>query len=205
MLLLQMPSLRRKHGSLTTDSRESCLMMLFSLSVFRLWYISWLRSWRKWLTLGLKGLAGGPSAVPRPWDGLVAMASTQPLAKSRQQLQQSRPMGERQSSSDISSDRLRTRTDVWVLQDRRRTDERVKIKGKKSEWQNRYQGVFLSWETDRQPESRLHSWMVECQWKFLPEKCSPSRLLGPLQSLSSSASVACSLLFRADAGAVARC
>lgn len=44
MLLLQMPSLRRKQGSLTTDSRESCLMMLFSLSVFRFWYISWLRS-----------------------------------------------------------------------------------------------------------------------------------------------------------------
>lgn len=105
MLLLQMPSLRRKQGSLTTDSRESCLMMLFSLSVFRLWYISWLRSWRKWLTLGLEGLAGRPSALPRPWDGLVDMPSTQPLAKSRQQLQQSRPMGERQSSSDISSDR----------------------------------------------------------------------------------------------------
>lgn len=129
MLLLQMPSLRRKQGSLTTDSRESCLMMLFSLSVFRLWYISWLRSWRKWLTLGLEGLAGRPSAVPRPWDGLVDMASTQPLAKSRQQLQQSRPMGERQSSSDISSDRWRVRNGVWVLQDRRRTDGCVKIKG----------------------------------------------------------------------------
>lgn len=105
-------------------------MMLFSLSVFRLWYINWLRSWRKWLTLGLEGLAGRPSAVPRPWDGLVDMASTQPLAKSRQQLQQSRPMGERQSLSDISSDRWRMKKDVWVLQDRRRTDGCVKIEGK---------------------------------------------------------------------------
>lgn len=130
ILLLQIPSLRRKQGSLTTDSRESCLMMLFSLSVFRLWYISWLRSWRKWLTLGLEGLAGRPSALPRPWDRLVDMASTQPLAKSRQQLQQSRPMGERQSSSDILSDRWRMRKNVWVLQDRRRTDGCVKIKVK---------------------------------------------------------------------------
>lgn len=44
MLLLQMPSLRRKQGSLTTDSRESCLIMLLSLSVLRFWYINWLRS-----------------------------------------------------------------------------------------------------------------------------------------------------------------
>lgn len=103
LLLLQTPSLSRKQGSLTTDSSESCLMMLFSLSVFRFWYISWLRSCRKWLTLGLVGLAGRPPAVPRPRVGLRDTESTQPLARSRQQLQQSRPMGERQSSSDISS------------------------------------------------------------------------------------------------------
>lgn len=105
MLLLQIPSLRRKHGSLTTDSSESCLMMLFSLSVFRFWYISWLRSWRKWLTLGLVGLPGRPPVLPRPWAGLVDMDSSPPLARSRQQLQQSRPMGERQSLSDISENR----------------------------------------------------------------------------------------------------
>lgn len=94
--LLQIPSLSRKQGSLTTDSSESCLMMLFSLSVFRFWYISWFRSWRKWLTLGLLGLPGRPSV------GLLDMESSPLLARSRQQLQQSRPMGERQSSSDIS-------------------------------------------------------------------------------------------------------
>lgn len=98
LLLLHTPSLSRKQGSLTTDSSESCRMMLFSLSVFRFWYISWLRSCRKWLTLGLAGLPGGPPAVPGPWP-----ESAPPLARSRQQLQQSRPMGERQSSSDISS------------------------------------------------------------------------------------------------------
>ncbi len=101
MLLLQIPSLSRKQGSLTTDSRESCLMMLFSLSVFRFWYISWLRSWRKWLTMGLVGLVGRPPLVPRPWAGLLGKESSQPLARSRQQLQQSRPIGERQSSSVI--------------------------------------------------------------------------------------------------------
>lgn len=47
--------------------------------------------------------------------------------------------------------------------------------------------------------------MVGCQCKFLPEKCSRTRPLGPLLSLSFSASAACSLLFRADAGAAARC
>lgn len=112
MLLLQIPSLRRKQGSLTTDSRESCLMMLFSLSVFRFWYISWLRSWRKWLTLGLVGLPGRPPVVLRPWAWLLDMESLQPLARSRQQLQQSRPMGERQSSSDISEDRWIKRKDA---------------------------------------------------------------------------------------------
>lgn len=112
MLLLQIPSLRRKQGSLTTDSRESCLMMLFSLSLFRFWYISWLRSWRKWLTLGLVGLPGGPLVALRPWAWLVDMESLQPLARSRQQLQQSRPMGERQSSSDISEDRWIKRKDA---------------------------------------------------------------------------------------------
>lgn len=66
MLLLQIPSLSRKQGSLTTESSESCLMMLFSLSVFKFWYTNWFRSWRKWLTLGLVGLAGMPPAVPRP-------------------------------------------------------------------------------------------------------------------------------------------
>lgn len=96
LLLLHTPSLSRKQGSLTTDSSESCRMMLFSLSVFRFWYISWLRSCRKWLTLGLVGLPSGPPAVPRPWP-----ESAPPLARSRQQLQQSRPIGERQSSSDI--------------------------------------------------------------------------------------------------------
>lgn len=101
MLLLQIPSLRRKQGSLTTDSRESCLMMLFSLSVFRFWYISWLRSWRKWCTLGLVGLGGRAPAVPWLRVALLDRESSHPLARSRQQLQQSRPMGERQSSSDI--------------------------------------------------------------------------------------------------------
>lgn len=115
MLLLQIPSFSRKQGSLTTDSKESCLMMLFSLSVFRFWYISWLRSWRKWLTLGLVGLAGRPPVVPRPWVGVLDMESTQPLARSRQQLQQSRPMGERQSSSDMLSDRLMKIHDVQGL------------------------------------------------------------------------------------------
>lgn len=105
MLLLQIPSLRRKQGSLTTDSSESCLMMLFNLSVFRFWYISWFRSWRKWLTLGLEGLPGMPS------PGLLAldMESSQPLARSRQQLQQSRPMGERQSSLDILKGQVKTK------------------------------------------------------------------------------------------------
>ncbi|MEQ2198327.1 hypothetical protein XENOCAPTIV_011268 [Xenoophorus captivus] len=102
MLLLQMPSLSRKQGSLTTDSRESCLMMLFSLSLFRFWYISWLRSWRKWFTLGLVGLGG---RAPADRDGLPDRESSQPWARSRQQLQQSRPMGERQSSSDILAGR----------------------------------------------------------------------------------------------------
>ena len=111
LLLLQMPSLSRKQGSLTTDSRESCLMMLFSLSVFRFWYISWLRSWRK--TLGLVGLAGRPP-VPRPRAGLPDMESSPPLARSRQQLQQSRPMGERQSSSDISDDRWMQKKEAQV-------------------------------------------------------------------------------------------
>ncbi|MED6286950.1 hypothetical protein CHARACLAT_011370 [Characodon lateralis] len=97
-----MPSLSRKQGSLTTDSRESCLMMLFSLSVFRFWYISWLRSWRKWFTLGLVGLGG---RAPADRDGLPDRESSQPWARSRQQLQQSRPMGERQSSSDILAGR----------------------------------------------------------------------------------------------------
>lgn len=114
LLLLQIPSLSRKQGSLTTDSRESCLMMLFSLSVFRFWYISWLRSWRKWLTLGLVGLPGRPPVVPRPWAGLLDMESSPPLARSRQQLQQSRPMGERQSSSDILEDRWMKRKDAQV-------------------------------------------------------------------------------------------
>lgn len=112
LLLLQIPSLSRKQGSLTTDSRESCLMMLFSLSVLRFWYISWLRSWRKWFTLGLVGLPGSPPVLPRPWAGLVDMESSQPLARSRQQLQQSRPMGERQSSSDILTSRWMKRKDA---------------------------------------------------------------------------------------------
>lgn len=113
MLLLQMPSLSRKQGSLTTDSRESCLIMLFNLSVFRFWYISWLRSCRKWLTLGLVGLVGSPPVGPRPWP--PATGSSQPLARSRQQLQQSRPMGERQSSSDISEDAQVSGGEVWWM------------------------------------------------------------------------------------------
>lgn len=99
MLLLQMPSLSRKHGSRTTDSRESCLMMVLSLSVFRFWYMSWWRSWRKWVTVGLVGL---PGSAPKPGPPLPPMESSMALAKSRQQLQQSRPMGDLQSSSDIS-------------------------------------------------------------------------------------------------------
>lgn len=148
MLLLQIPSLSRKQGSLTTDSRESCLMMLFSLSVFRFWYISWLRSWRKWFTVGLVGLAGRPPVVERPWAGLLDMDSSQPLARSRQQLQQSRPMGERQLSSDILECSWMKRK---VAQGRCRRFSRKWqrlsfINSRQSERHNR--GVFLSSDRD---------------------------------------------------------
>ncbi len=69
-------------------------MMLLSLSVFRFWKWSWSRSCLKWLTdVGLPRLVW----PARPGSG------SQPLARSRQQLQQSRPMGERHSSFDIRS------------------------------------------------------------------------------------------------------
>lgn len=69
-------------------------MMLLSLSVFRFWKWSWSRSCRKWLMdVGLPRLV---------WPGRPGSGS-QPLARSRQQLQQSRPMGERHSSFDIRS------------------------------------------------------------------------------------------------------
>lgn len=211
LLLLQIPSFSRKQGSLTTDSKESCLMMLFSLSVFRFWYISWLRSWRKWLTLGLVGLAGRPPVVPRPWVGVLDMESTQPLARSRQQLQQSRPMGERQSSSDILL------TGWW--------------KGKMSRCKKAGSGISVKddrvggvWKKDKKHKTvsnrvfplalrdRQTAWVLSpfqgrrAKWQveFLPEKCSHTGPLSLLLSLSSSAcsSAAFSLLFGADAAAM---
>ena len=156
MLLLQIPSLSRKQGSLTTESRESCLMMLFSLSVFRFWYISWLRSWRKWLTLGLVGLAGRPPLVPRPWAGLLDKESSQPFARSRQQLQQSRPMGERQSSSDILKCGWMKRRDaqVWKCRCRNLRDWGV------SRWKTRWKTEQLrkrEIRSERQAGSRVLS------------------------------------------------
>ncbi len=94
MLLLQMPSLSRKQGSRTTDSSESCLMMLLILSVFRFWKWSWSRSCLNWLAdVGLPRLV---------WPARPG-SDSQPLARSKQQLQQSKPMGERHSSFDIRS------------------------------------------------------------------------------------------------------
>lgn len=51
------------------------------------------------MTVGLVGL---PDSTPKPGLPLPPMESSTPLARSRQQLQQSRPMGDRHSSSDIS-------------------------------------------------------------------------------------------------------
>lgn len=80
-------------------------MMLLSLSLFRFWKWSWSRSCLKWLTdVGLPRL-GWPS---RPGSG------SQPLARSRQQLQQSRPMGERHSSFDIRSSSPTWESDLAV-------------------------------------------------------------------------------------------
>lgn len=166
MLLLQMPSLRRKQGSRTTDSRESCLMMLFSLSVFRFWYMSWLRSWRKWLTLELVGLPGRPPGVRGLWAGLSDMDSTQPLARSKQQLQQSRPMGERQSSSDILED-------TWQGEERRPGPKvQVQVQGspqrtqrcewKQSQSQRSVSERVMSDQTHRQTHSLARPRKLPC-------------------------------------------
>lgn len=69
------------------------------------------------MTVGLVGL---PGRAPKPGPPLPPIESSIPLAKSRQQLQQSRPIGDRHSSSDIS-ERLKDvfKTGAQVVKGRR--------------------------------------------------------------------------------------